>query len=556
MISGSIFKSFCENDIKTIVEFYLKSLGNAKCRDKNLIEIIETIWNESGLETSELDKIFSMQPEISSKNIEECDERFLLKYFVFLVFLKKYISCNSKHYALIKKILKGKRQLIETIEKNSKELFNSYEELYGEYINKSKFTIIKKDNIYRSGFIFSQQQIFSGVSNFEINKILFWLKFLFMEDMVIDDCENKIIKLIEMAVESLEASNDRHENIEPSKKFAISDNKLKKLTIIIFLEKFINIKEFERTRKVDDFLILNDIKNEYFEKILNEVVKQKSLTEDILVKIIDIDKIFIENIRNYDREEKNARIMVESKYKLLKKLIINNKKADFREGSDSSEDAISLEIFNEIGKELHIFVDGFLTQSCPDKFMDWIKGLGDSNISGTYAGYRWPSADSVLELKWNKALLESSNSGNTLASHINIIMAFNKRVNISLYGHSLGARLIYNTLQALYDSDNYVKNVYLFGGAVSRNHIERWIKATKAVNGKIYNFYNQNDETLRKYYVLSTLLDSEPIGLFPIKNIGIFKHDLEKIINIDTTAFVEGHTDYKEKLPRLLKIIS
>ena len=83
------------------------------------------------------------------------------------------------------------------------------------------------------------------------------------------------------------------------------------------------------------------------------------------------------------------------------------------------------------------------------------------------------------------------------------------------------------------------------GGAIG-NNIDDWKKAKNAVSGKIYNYYTKNDKILTYVYRPASFFLSEPIGLNPIKGIN-------DIINIDTSNFVSGHTEYKQNANKFLK---
>lgn len=126
-----------------------------------------------------------------------------------------------------------------------------------------------------------------------------------------------------------------------------------------------------------------------------------------------------------------------------------------------------------------------------------------------------------------------------------------------LVGHSLGARVIYSCLSALNTKDQqYIQDVHLLGGAVSslcsqdESDIGKpnWYSIENSVSGKIYNYYSLNDNVLKYLYSAGegVKLDFQsPIGRNKINN--------PKILNIDVSSDISGHTKYKESLESIIK---
>jgi len=123
-----------------------------------------------------------------------------------------------------------------------------------------------------------------------------------------------------------------------------------------------------------------------------------------------------------------------------------------------------------------------------------------------------------------------------------------------LIGHSLGARVIYSCLAALNTKDEcYIKDVHLLGGAVDKNcTIEEddkvnWSNLHNSVNGTINNYFSKNDTVLQTLYKAGEAVKFElgdPIGRHSIKN--------TNINNIDVTEYINGHTEYKQNLRKIL----
>jgi hypothetical protein len=154
----------------------------------------------------------------------------------------------------------------------------------------------------------------------------------------------------------------------------------------------------------------------------------------------------------------------------------------------------------------------------------------------------------VLELgrnPWLVALSKAQKTGQLLAD---LILRADGRARYVLLGHSLGARVIYYTLQALAEADvrePRIREAHLLGGAVGRDR-KSWTGIDSAVSGQICNYYSKNDDMLRVFYKVGTLFTSKPVGRGPI----IYRPN--KIRNVDVTGFVGGHDEYKQHLPEFI----
>ena len=146
---------------------------------------------------------------------------------------------------------------------------------------------------------------------------------------------------------------------------------------------------------------------------------------------------------------------------------------------------------------------------------------------------------------WWVAMVKAQQTGQVLADLICRTAPEKKYI---LLGHSLGARVLYFTLQALTARDEAprVQEVHLLGGAVSSDR-KSWQGLSRAVSGTINNYYSKNDDVLRYLYPVGTLFQSDPIGRNPIEgsNPGIRNHNV--------TSFVDGHTGFKPALPKYIR---
>lgn len=119
----------------------------------------------------------------------------------------------------------------------------------------------------------------------------------------------------------------------------------------------------------------------------------------------------------------------------------------------------------------------------------------------------------------------------------------------TLVGYGLGARVIYSCLTELARKNQFglVQDVFLFGTPVFYNK-KMFTKARSVVSGRYVNGYSRNDWILAflfpaaKRYGMVIGLDS-----IPEKE----TEDLQ-IENMDVSDIVEGHMQYRDKMPTLL----
>ena len=147
---------------------------------------------------------------------------------------------------------------------------------------------------------------------------------------------------------------------------------------------------------------------------------------------------------------------------------------------------------------------------------------------------------------WHVAMANSARTGAMVADSI----VRSKQETFTLVGHSLGARVIYYTLQALATrSDAKIQDVILLGAAVGRDDDAGWKAAQRAIKGSIYNCYSSNDGVLRYLYQFLNLKFSDPAGLRPITYRG------RKIKNIDCGDHVKSHMEWKNHYREILGMI-
>ncbi|WP_174171166.1 DUF726 domain-containing protein [Pseudoalteromonas sp. JC28] len=142
---------------------------------------------------------------------------------------------------------------------------------------------------------------------------------------------------------------------------------------------------------------------------------------------------------------------------------------------------------------------------------------------------------------WSKALEVATETGIHLAKYIN-----QQNRSFVLFGHSLGAKVIYSALDCL-ERQQSVSKAFLFGGAIANN--EPWTDIyLKHPELMIFNHFSEQDEVLKRLYKLATTFSHEPVGLKGIEN-----SQLSLIYNIDLSHVVTGHSDYKNhKIGKIL----
>ena len=117
---------------------------------------------------------------------------------------------------------------------------------------------------------------------------------------------------------------------------------------------------------------------------------------------------------------------------------------------------------------------------------------------------------------------------------------------VTLIGYSLGARVIYYCLRELAEKNKYgiVEDVYIIGTPVMES-IKDWEQCCSVVSGRFVNGYITHDWVLGFLYRASSGSFSTVAGLAPIQ--------VDRIENICLDDIVNGHLDYRRKIPLILK---
>lgn len=117
---------------------------------------------------------------------------------------------------------------------------------------------------------------------------------------------------------------------------------------------------------------------------------------------------------------------------------------------------------------------------------------------------------------------------------------------VTLVGYSLGSRVIFSCLMELARKGAFglVQNVYMFGSPVVVKK-EEYLKIRSIVAGRFVNGYNRNDWILGYLFRLTNGGIRQVAGLATVD-------EVPGIENMDCTEHVQGHMDYRQRMPKLL----
>lgn len=156
----------------------------------------------------------------------------------------------------------------------------------------------------------------------------------------------------------------------------------------------------------------------------------------------------------------------------------------------------------------------------------------------------------VANNPWSLALVRSEQAGELLKE---MIVRCEGR-SFVLFGHSLGARVIYRALSSLGtvpkpQRRSRVLAAHLLGGAVGNKPSDAWTLATKAVDRNLHAYQSANDSVLKWLYQVGVLLGHAAIGVEPIAGNHQTK---QKLRNHDVSRQVSGHSAYHDTLASIL----
>ena len=163
-----------------------------------------------------------------------------------------------------------------------------------------------------------------------------------------------------------------------------------------------------------------------------------------------------------------------------------------------------------------------------------------------------------LDNPWQMAVFHAEEAGRLLA---NVLVSRPQGSRpVTLIGFSMGARVIFHCLEALYEKMEaglgIVENAVLLGAPVGRN-TERWRRARSVVAGRLINGYSSKDWVLmflfrQKAWELG-LAGISPVDIGTTEVVGGQGDDeAGRIENVDLTDMVAGHLLYPKALPNIM----
>jgi len=150
----------------------------------------------------------------------------------------------------------------------------------------------------------------------------------------------------------------------------------------------------------------------------------------------------------------------------------------------------------------------------------------------------------TVDNPWGIGLSKAQKTGLVLAD--TLIGNYQENRPVTLIGYSLGARVIYYCLRELAEKNMYgiVEDVYIIGTPVMES-VKDWEQCCSVVSGRFVNGYITHDWVLGFLYRASSGSFSTVAGLAPIP--------VERIENICLDDIVNGHLEYRRKIPLILK---
>jgi hypothetical protein len=157
--------------------------------------------------------------------------------------------------------------------------------------------------------------------------------------------------------------------------------------------------------------------------------------------------------------------------------------------------------------------------------------------------YGIAKATRLVDNPWSVAAARSEKAGKVLAQAL--ISKVQGERPVTLLGYSLGARLIHSCLDELANRRAFglVESVVLVGAAAPSDSVA-WRKLRAVVSGRLINVYSTNDYLLGILYRTSSL----QYGIAGLQAI----EDVPGVENVDASGFVDGHTQYRFLIGRIL----
>ena len=161
----------------------------------------------------------------------------------------------------------------------------------------------------------------------------------------------------------------------------------------------------------------------------------------------------------------------------------------------------------------------------------------------------WPlavySAADAVDGPWSVLLNRANAAGDALAD----VLALREHGQrpVTLIGYSHGARVVFKCLEALADAGVYgvVDEAYLIGAPCTGDG-RRWLRASRAVAGRLVNAYCGTDWALALFHRGSS-------GEFRVAGLAPIRHCGGRVENVNLALLgLQGHRELREALPRIL----
>ena len=176
-------------------------------------------------------------------------------------------------------------------------------------------------------------------------------------------------------------------------------------------------------------------------------------------------------------------------------------------------------------------------------------------FSALASSLAWPvtlmSLTSIIDNPWSVIMKRSKAVGIHLAAVL--ARKLHGERPVSLVGYGLGARVVFFCLLELatrYPAEVYsgiLENAVLCGAPVT-SHTAIWRKICCPVSGKVVNVFSTHDWVLSFLYKTSRVTKR-------VAGISAVNLDNRKMVNVDVSSIIKGHTDYPNKMGDILKII-
>jgi len=540
--------------IKTVI--YL--IHRNQIISQDIVVFIHNISKGYDLSEEEFEDIFLIDARYEldfTKLIASLDKQAnkMLLFFI-LLFATIFNKSNLQEYYEKEEILK---QL--PIDSTILDKINNLTKKYIEYSIKIYNYIYSKDENSSKSFLLLDIEELNLLSLQEKNSFLYTLYQFMHDDKIIAPLEAEILKIwsLYLNIDYSYFINNLHNfkaNLSIKKRWVIRFLALSYLAT----QDDINLAASKISSylplKEDDLKILKKLTKNYLEIVANlystifsntltELNEDLALTLKISFELGEIALMLIPQIKAFLTFQKFNAIR-RSIGLALQSSELNTKSLDIK--------VVKKRINSN---SLIICIDGYLSENRKNQFRDWSNSLDRYGVNATIVGLHWEASNFKKVINggvssWYETVHNTLKASRYLAKYISKLRHSNPRLKITLMGHSLGARVIFNTLYHLAENGTKVDQIYLFAGAKGANRL-KWSDVSTAVKNNIFNFYTKHDKILNNFYRISMF--NTPIGLKQLSIIKTKEHKNLTILNYNLSSIVKHHNDYKWQLDKILK---